>query len=201
MLFGRFRNAESLGLGAVVAEVIVGSAKQVVCSLASRLSRDIGVADASSHIAGVAISNDLSARDVQAIEMSALVGPAKGKNCANVIGPAVLTYDEVDLAAVRVTASVNENNGRKDQQPSSRTRSRKHWPGPATAKMSSRGNSLPLEQSEAAAVWSRTAGSNPAISSSSPPPESALWRIASVAESPYPILPRFELFPSRFAQT
>ncbi|WP_229705105.1 fumarylacetoacetate hydrolase family protein [Williamsia phyllosphaerae] len=73
----------------------------------SRAGRDISVADAPSYIAGITIFNDVSARDIQSFEMSAQVGPAKGKNFANVIGPAVLTYDEVDLDDLQVTARIN----------------------------------------------------------------------------------------------
>jgi 2-keto-4-pentenoate hydratase/2-oxohepta-3-ene-1,7-dioic acid hydratase in catechol pathway len=39
--------------------------------------------------------------------MSAMIGPGKGKNFCNVLGPAVLTMDEVDEAGMQLTARVN----------------------------------------------------------------------------------------------
>jgi 2-keto-4-pentenoate hydratase/2-oxohepta-3-ene-1,7-dioic acid hydratase in catechol pathway len=73
----------------------------------ARGGRNISSKNAASHIAGVSIFNDVSARDIQGFEMQAHGGPAKGKNFANVIGPAVLTFDEVDPSAMTVTARVN----------------------------------------------------------------------------------------------
>ena len=49
------------------------------------------------HIFGYAIFNDMSARDAQGREMSARLGPAKGKDfdTGNVIGPWIVTADEL----------------------------------------------------------------------------------------------------------
>ncbi|OZC62847.1 hypothetical protein CH267_00400 [Rhodococcus sp. 06-621-2] len=69
--------------------------------------RNIAVSDALSHIAGVTIWNDVSARDIQALEMTSLVGPAKGKNFCNVIGPCVATLDEVEIDAFELESRVN----------------------------------------------------------------------------------------------
>jgi 2-keto-4-pentenoate hydratase/2-oxohepta-3-ene-1,7-dioic acid hydratase in catechol pathway len=57
--------------------------------------RDIKAADASAHVFGFTIFNDFSARDVQAKEMSAWLGPAKGKDFANALGPCIVTADEI----------------------------------------------------------------------------------------------------------
>jgi 2-keto-4-pentenoate hydratase/2-oxohepta-3-ene-1,7-dioic acid hydratase in catechol pathway len=57
--------------------------------------RDIAVEDAPDHIFGFTILNDFSARDVQAQEMSAWLGPAKGKDFANALGPCIVTADEL----------------------------------------------------------------------------------------------------------
>ena len=69
-----------------------------------RGGRDIVPADASEHVFGFTIFNDFSARDIQAREMSAWLGPAKGKDFANAFGPCIVTADEVgaepDLAMV-----------------------------------------------------------------------------------------------------
>ena len=72
--------------------------------------RDISVEDAYGHIAGYMIMNDVSARDIQRKEMAVRLGPAKGKDFATVIGPALVTADEVadvrDLPmAVRINGS------------------------------------------------------------------------------------------------
>lgn len=71
--------------------------------------RNISVADAPHHIAGVTLFNDVSARDIQFFEMSMTLGPSKGKDFCNVLGPAVLTMDEVDEYAIELTASINGN--------------------------------------------------------------------------------------------
>ena len=66
--------------------------------------RDIARADAAEHVFGFTIFNDFSARDIQAREMSAWLGPAKGKDFANAFGPCIVTADEVgaepDLAMI-----------------------------------------------------------------------------------------------------
>jgi fumarylacetoacetate (FAA) hydrolase len=46
-------------------------------------------------IAGFTILNDWSARDLQKMEMAVGLGPAKGKDFATSIGPAVVTPDEL----------------------------------------------------------------------------------------------------------
>lgn len=60
-----------------------------------RRGRDISTEDAGSFIFGFTVFNDFSARDVQAREMSAWLGPAKGKDFANSFGPCIVTVDEV----------------------------------------------------------------------------------------------------------
>lgn len=65
---------------------------------------------ARSHVFGYTIFNDVSARDVQVREMTARLGPAKGKSfdTANVIGPWIVTPDEMpDPASLEVTVRVN----------------------------------------------------------------------------------------------
>ncbi|MGI8791475.1 MAG: fumarylacetoacetate hydrolase family protein [Actinomycetota bacterium] len=69
-----------------------------------RGGRDITPAEADEHVFGFTIFNDFSARDIQAREMSAWLGPAKGKDFANAFGPCIVTADEVgtepDLAMI-----------------------------------------------------------------------------------------------------
>ena len=68
--------------------------------------RDIGKAEAPSHIFGYTIFNDFSARDEQTRDMPGQLGPGKGKDFdgANVMGPCLVTADELtdpyDLAMV-----------------------------------------------------------------------------------------------------
>jgi fumarylacetoacetate (FAA) hydrolase len=57
--------------------------------------RNIKAADADSYIAGYMIMNDLSARTLQMEEMMLNLGPAKGKDFATVIGPWLVTPDEL----------------------------------------------------------------------------------------------------------
>ena len=57
--------------------------------------RDVSANTAGEHIFGFSILNDFSARDVQMAEVSAWLGPAKGKDFANALGPCVITADEV----------------------------------------------------------------------------------------------------------
>lgn len=63
--------------------------------IVGRRGHDIDASRASAHVFGFTIFNDLSARDIQAREMSAWLGPAKGKDFANAFGPCIVTVDEV----------------------------------------------------------------------------------------------------------
>ncbi len=65
--------------------------------------------EAESHIAGFTIYNDISARDVQFREMEMMLGPAKGKNFehSNIMGPCLVTPDEIDYDNLRMIARVN----------------------------------------------------------------------------------------------
>ncbi len=71
--------------------------------------KDIAVEDAASHIFGYTIFNDLTARDAQFREMQGPLGPAKGKDFdgANVLGPLIVTADEIDGANLSMRATVN----------------------------------------------------------------------------------------------
>lgn len=57
---------------------------------------------------GVTIFNDVSARDLQAVAGRVGMGPAAGKDWANILGPCVVTRDEFgDLGDHRVSVRVN----------------------------------------------------------------------------------------------
>jgi len=62
--------------------------------------RDIPASQADDYIAGYTIMNDLSARAMQMQEMKMNLGPAKGKDFATILGPYLVTRDE--LAASRI---------------------------------------------------------------------------------------------------
>jgi fumarylacetoacetate (FAA) hydrolase len=66
------------------------------------------VIGADGHPDGFTIMNDFSARDLQALEMSVGLGPAKGKDFATALGPVVVSPDELpaDLD-MRAIARVN----------------------------------------------------------------------------------------------
>jgi fumarylacetoacetate (FAA) hydrolase len=56
--------------------------------------------DANKYIAGFCILNDLSARELQMEEMKLNLGPAKGKDFANILGPYLVTPDELENKSV-----------------------------------------------------------------------------------------------------
>jgi 2-keto-4-pentenoate hydratase/2-oxohepta-3-ene-1,7-dioic acid hydratase in catechol pathway len=70
---------------------------------------DIPRERARKHIFGYTIFNDVSARDYQMKEMSGSLGPAKGKDfdTGNVLGPCLVTADEIDPYALTMVARVN----------------------------------------------------------------------------------------------
>ena len=63
--------------------------------------------EALSHLFGVTIFNDFSARDIQGEEMSSGFGPAKGKDFATALGPWITTRDELDLTHLDMVARIN----------------------------------------------------------------------------------------------
>ncbi len=69
--------------------------------------KNILTKDADSHIAGYTILNDLSARTLQMEEMKLNLGPAKGKDFCNIIGPYLVTVDELEEHAI------NSSTGKK----------------------------------------------------------------------------------------
>jgi 2-keto-4-pentenoate hydratase/2-oxohepta-3-ene-1,7-dioic acid hydratase in catechol pathway len=57
---------------------------------------DLDPETAGRHIAGFAVMNDWSARDLQRREMKLSLGPAKGKDFATTLGPLLVTPDELE---------------------------------------------------------------------------------------------------------
>lgn len=58
--------------------------------------RNIKAAEADEYIGGLMIMNDMSARTLQMEEMKLNLGPAKGKDFCTVIGPMLVTIDEIE---------------------------------------------------------------------------------------------------------
>lgn len=66
-----------------------------VCAVIGTPGSTIRLDDADSHIAGYMLLCDWSARDLQMNEMALRLGPAKGKDGANTLGPMLVTPDEI----------------------------------------------------------------------------------------------------------
>lgn len=66
-----------------------------VAIVISKYGRNIRAEEADDYIAGLLIMNDMSARRLQMEEMLLNLGPAKGKDFATAIGPALVTLDEL----------------------------------------------------------------------------------------------------------
>ncbi len=67
-----------------------------VAIVIGKKGRNIPAEKAHEYIFGMCIMNDLSARQLQREEMKLNLGPAKGKDFATVLGPALVTLDELE---------------------------------------------------------------------------------------------------------
>ena len=67
-----------------------------VAVVIGKKGRNITAAEADSYIAGYMVMNDMSARTLQMEEMLLNLGPAKGKDFSTVIGPWLVTPDELE---------------------------------------------------------------------------------------------------------
>jgi fumarylacetoacetate (FAA) hydrolase len=67
-------------------------------------------ADADDYIAGYMIMNDMSARTLQMEEMLLNLGPAKGKDFSTVIGPFMITPDELEPFKIQAKPNHTGNN-------------------------------------------------------------------------------------------
>lgn len=66
-----------------------------VAAVICRQGRNIKAEEADDYIGGLMIMNDMSARTLQLEEMKLNLGPAKGKDFSTVIGPWLVTLDEL----------------------------------------------------------------------------------------------------------
>ncbi|OJV54880.1 MAG: fumarylacetoacetate hydrolase [Bacteroidetes bacterium 43-16] len=76
-----------------------------VAVVVGKKGRNIKAEEADEYIAGYCIMNDMSARTLQMEEMLLNLGPAKGKDFSTVIGPWMITPDE--LEAFKIPAKPN----------------------------------------------------------------------------------------------
>ena len=86
-----------------------------VAAVIGKPGKDIPRERALDHVFGYTIYNDMTARDWQLAEMEGRLGPAKGKDfdTGNILGPWLVTADEVDPYGLTMVARVNgEQRGR-----------------------------------------------------------------------------------------
>jgi 2-keto-4-pentenoate hydratase/2-oxohepta-3-ene-1,7-dioic acid hydratase in catechol pathway len=81
---------------------------ELACVIGRR-GKDIPKEQALEHVFGWTLWNDLSARDVQSRELPIGMGPANAKDWdgSNVLGPCIVTADELDGSDVRLEVRVN----------------------------------------------------------------------------------------------
>ena len=104
--FGNHRNVHGPG----VIKIMPDYCRQLdfeleVAIVICRHGRNIRASDADKYIGGYMIMNDLSARQLQMEEKLLNLGPAKGKNFSTVLGPWLVTPDELR----RYEIPVNKN--------------------------------------------------------------------------------------------
>lgn len=80
-----------------------------LAAIIGRPGRNIARERAAGYIFGYTLWNDMSARDVQKRELPVGMGPCKAKDWdgSNVLGPCIVTADEIDVSNLRLTVRVN----------------------------------------------------------------------------------------------
>jgi fumarylacetoacetate (FAA) hydrolase len=78
----------------------------VIC----KAGRNITAAEADEYIGGYMIMNDMSARTLQMEEMLLNLGPAKGKDFSTVVGPMLVTPDELEAYKIPAKPGHTGNN-------------------------------------------------------------------------------------------
>ena len=86
-----------------------------IAVIMGKKGKDIKASEADDYIFGYTIFNDWTARAIQKREMEVPLGPHKGKDFANAIGPCIVTKDEMQQYLgengrfnVKMTAKINE---------------------------------------------------------------------------------------------
>lgn len=78
---------------------------ELACIIGKK-GKDLKAQDARPYIFGYTIFNDWTARAIQKVEMEIPLGPHKGKDFANAIGPCIVTADEMEQYRVPFDESV-----------------------------------------------------------------------------------------------
>jgi 2-keto-4-pentenoate hydratase/2-oxohepta-3-ene-1,7-dioic acid hydratase in catechol pathway len=80
-----------------------------LAAVIGKSGKDVRAEDAMEYVFGWTIWNDMSARDTQTRELPIGMGPAKAKDWdgSNVLGPCIVTADELDGTNVRMSVRVN----------------------------------------------------------------------------------------------
>ncbi len=80
-----------------------------LAAVIGRTGKDITAGEALDHIFGYTIWNDMSARDVQSHELPIGMGPCKAKDWdgSNILGPSLVTADEIDAHDVELSVRIN----------------------------------------------------------------------------------------------
>jgi fumarylacetoacetate (FAA) hydrolase len=87
-----------------------------VAAIIGKKGRNISADKADAYIAGYTIMNDMSARTLQMEEMLLNLGPAKGKDFSTVIGPYLITPDELESYKVSAKTEHVGNNYNLDMK-------------------------------------------------------------------------------------
>jgi 2-keto-4-pentenoate hydratase/2-oxohepta-3-ene-1,7-dioic acid hydratase in catechol pathway len=80
-----------------------------LAAVIGRTGKDIEAGQALEHVFGYTIWNDMSARDTQTRELPVGMGPCKAKDWdgSNVLGPCIVTADEIDPHDVDLSVRIN----------------------------------------------------------------------------------------------
>lgn len=78
---------------------------EIACIIGKK-GKDIKAEDATPYIFGYTVFNDWTARAIQKVEMEIPLGPHKGKDFANAIGPCIVTADEMEQYRIELDESV-----------------------------------------------------------------------------------------------
>jgi len=87
-----------------------------LAAVVGRRGKDVSREEADGYIFGYTIWNDLSARDTQARELPVGMGPSKAKDWdgSNVLGPCIVTTDEIEAYNLDMSVRVNGETWGKD---------------------------------------------------------------------------------------
>ena len=157
-----------------------------LAAVIGRPCRDVSAAEALDYVFGFTIWNDMSARDVQRRELPVGMGPAKAKEWdgSNVLGPCIVTTDEIDLATLQLEVRVNGERWGGDTTANMHHTSVTSSPTPPRTRPCVPATCWAPAPPPAAPGWSWTVGSAPATSSRWRPARSASCATPSAPPPP-----------------